>query len=165
MAVEFGNSQTSLLNRLYINASRNCPVGTTLTDGSRLICKAGGVAWFVAPDSTQIGSQWANNQYNDQLVGNKCCVSEWGTLDTLLSANVCGYFPTDWFVPTFAQMGNPGYLCRANWGFSAATYYTSTEASSRVACCYYFGGTFNNFPQCWCKGCGASVRAFRCVTY
>jgi hypothetical protein len=26
------------------------PVGTTLPDGSRIICKAGGTAWIVAPD-------------------------------------------------------------------------------------------------------------------
>jgi hypothetical protein len=26
-----------------------CPVGTALPDGSRIICKAGGTAWIVAP--------------------------------------------------------------------------------------------------------------------
>ena len=30
------------------------PVGTTLPDGSRIICKAGGTAWIVAPNTTQV---------------------------------------------------------------------------------------------------------------
>ena len=54
-----------------------CPAGTTLLDGSRIICKAGGTAWIVAPASTQVGSTWAGGQYNSTAVGDKCCICEW----------------------------------------------------------------------------------------
>jgi hypothetical protein len=80
MAFIIGNTRKGALVRdPYFFASVCCPVGTTLTDGSKLICKAGGTAWFVAPTSTQLSSQWANGQYNSTNDGNKCCISEWGT--------------------------------------------------------------------------------------
>ena len=107
--IAFGNTIIGKLNKdPYFFAARCSAVGATLIDGSRLICKAGGVAWFVAPASTQIGAQWANGQYNSTSVGTKCCISEWGTLGACLSANVCLYDATQWFVPTIAQLQNPG---------------------------------------------------------
>jgi hypothetical protein len=137
-----------------------CPVGTTLPDGSRIICKEGGTAWIVAPNCTQVSQTW--NGTTTLLVGNKPCVSDWATLNTQLLN--CGFNPADWFVPSSAQLFNPGYTCRTKWDtFSSATFYwSSTESSAATACNVDFGN--GNTRGCskadaWC------VRAFRCVTY
>ena len=143
------------------NLVATCPVGTTLLDGSRIICKAGGTAWIVAPNCTQVGSQWAGGQYNSTQVGNKCCICEWPELQTRLIQ--CGFNPCDWFVPSSAQLNNPGYVCRTQWDtFASTNYWSSTEVSSTNACSQYFSnGSLNSFT----KTTARCVRAFRRVTY
>ena len=138
-----------------------CPTGTTLPDGSRIICKACGTAWIVAPACTQVSSAWAGGQYNSTLVGNKCCIFEWPGLQSQL-AN-CGFNPSDWFVPSISQLNNPGYICRTQWDtFSATNYWSSTENSATNGCNLFFGsGTTGNDN----KAGAICVRAFRCVTY
>ena len=138
-----------------------CPVGTTLPDGSRIICKAGGTAWIVAPNCTQVDSQWAGGQYNSTQVGNKCCISEWPELQSRMIS--CGFNPTDWFVPSSAQLNNPGYVCRTQWDtFASALYWSSTEVSSTNACGQVFdNGTILSYSKTTTR----CVRAFRCVTY
>ena len=163
--IAFGQTLTGRTNKdPYFFAAVCSAVGATLIDGSRLICKAGGVAWFVAPPSTQIGGAWANGQYNSTAVGDKCCVSEWGTLSACLSANVYNYVATEWFVPTSAQLSNPGYICRVNWGSPTAGFWTSQESDATQAINFCFSGPPDSafsisktLPRC--------VRAFRCVTY
>jgi hypothetical protein len=160
-----GINLTSGYNTAYFSrVAKACPVSSTaLQDGSFLICKAGGLAWFVAPTSTQLSSQWANGQYNTTNVGVKCCVSEWGTLSSLLSA--CRYTPTEWFVPSIAQLQNPGYTCRTNWGTPTTCYWSSQQQLSfpfYYACSLDFGtnsGCILSKTNTFC------VRAFRCVTY
>ena len=161
-SVAFGQTKTGKLNRdPYFFAAVCSAVGATLVDGSFLICKAGGVAWFVAPASTQITSQWANGQYNSTAVGNKCCVSEWtGLSAALLNA---GFAPTQWFVPSPAQIQNPGGTCCANWGADNAPYWSSGEVGATDGCIFYF-----NYGQAICfntKLAAVPVRAMRCVTY
>jgi hypothetical protein len=136
-----------------------CPVGTTLPDGSRIICKAGGTAWIVAPASTQVVSTW--NGTTTELVGNKCCVCDWPTLCSRMIS--CGFNPSDWFVPSSAQLNNPGYVCRTQWdSFASTGYWSSTEFNATLACCQSFangniGSGFKTNTFC--------VRAFRCVIY
>jgi hypothetical protein len=143
------------------NLVRACTVGTTLPDGSRIICKAGGTAWIVAPASTQVSMAWAGGQYNSTLVGDKCCISEWSTLQNALIAG--GFNPTDWFVPNITQLSNPGYNCKTQWDSCASNcYWSSTEVNSTNACCLNF---INGNPSCGAKSPSVCVRAFRCVTY
>jgi hypothetical protein len=139
-----------------------CPEGTVLPDGSAIICKAGGTAWIVAPDSTQVSATWNGN--TNVKDGDKCCVCDWSSLCTALVS--AGFNPGDWFVPSCAQLQNPGYVCRTNWdSFSSpAQYWSSTEVSNT-----------NAFPVCYSNNCGLSysntktlnlcVRAMRCVNY
>ena len=135
-----------------------CPVGTTLPDGSRIICKAGGTAWIVAPSCTQVSSTW--NGTTTDCVGPKPCVSDWPTLNTALLNN--GFNPCDWFVPSLSQLCNPGYCCRTQWDPSSTCYWSSTEVSSTNACVLSFSdGSFTSFT----KSGSICVRAFRCVTY
>jgi len=138
-----------------------CPVGTTLLDGSRIISKAGGTAYIVAPSSTQVSSAWADGQYNSTLVGDKCCICEWPGMNTLLIQ--CGFNPCDWCVPSQTDLFTFGYTCRTNWDtFSATCYWSSTEAGSTISCGVYFG---NGNQDPLSKTTTRCVRAFRRVTY
>ena len=136
-----------------------CPVGTILPDGSKIICKAGGTAWIVAPANTQVTQTWNNT--TTLLVGNKPCVCDWPTLNTGLIN--CGFNPGDWFVPSISQLQNPGYVCRTQWdSFSAALYWSSTGFNSGEGCSVLFT---NSNTSCCGKSFSNCVRAFRCVTY
>jgi hypothetical protein len=134
------------------------PVGSTLPDGSRLICKAGGTAWIVAPASTQVSQCW-----NTLGSGIKTCVCDWPVLDTRLID--CGFTPGGWFVPTAAQLQNPGYVCRTQWDTFTAGYYWSANGESGAGVSINFtNGSCCDFANCF-KACVTPVRAFRCVTY
>ena len=151
-------------DKYYACFAKGNTVGSTTYDGSRLICKSGGIGWFVAPSSTQVLSSWAGGQYNSTAVGDKCCISEWSTLETALTN--AGFTPTDWFVPSGGaggQLNNPGYVCRTNWdSFDACTYWSSTEFNATNACYQYF---VNGAIGIFTKTVSGRVRAFRCVTY
>ena len=144
------------------NLVKNSPVGCTLPDGSRIICKNGGTAWIVAPSCTQVSSQWAGGQYNSTAVGTKCCISEWSGLQSQLIA--CGFNPSDWFVPNVNQLLNPGYACRTQWdSYTSSTFYWSSSEFTAPADGYvvlFSGGSGNNT-----KSISYCVRAMRCVTY
>ena len=140
-----------------------CPAGTQLLDGSRIICKAGGTAWIIAPSCTQVSQTWNNT--TTICVGNKCCVCDWPTLCTRMIS--CGFTPTDWFVPTSAQLQNPGYVCRTQWDYSTADprfcYWSSTEFNATFAAIAVFtNGSCDPRAKTFSAH---SVRAFRCVTY
>ena len=145
------------INSLIIS----CPEATTLPDGSRIICKAGGKAWIVAPEFTQVGSTWGYSTTEDVPGTELCRVECWPTLCSRLIS--CGFNPSDWFVPCYQLLQNPGYVCRTNWdSFSVTAYWSSTEIGATNAYCvnYPNGGTGSRsktYTHC--------VRAFRCVTY
>ena len=146
----------------YSGLIAGCPVGTSLPDGSKIICKAGGTAWIVAPACTEVLQTW-NSTTNTQ-VGNKCCVCDWPTLCTRIIS--CGFNPGDWFIPSIAQLQNPGHVCRTQWDtFTPGVnnfYWSSTEFNATCAWCVRFnsGGVYAHAKTgTW------SVRAFRCVTY
>jgi hypothetical protein len=145
----------------YYKAFARCfPVSCATRDGSRLICKANGVAWFVAPNCTQVGATWNNS--TNTLVGNKPCICDWPTLCARMVS--CGFNLSNWFVPSITQLINPGYVCRTQWDtFACARYWSSTECNAN-----------NAFYQHFCTnvcignskvGAVSNVRAFRCVTY
>ena len=158
----FINSPDSPDDKHYCAIAACCPVGTATRDGARLICKAGGIGWFVAPSSTQVLQTW--NGTTDTLVGNKPCLIDWSTANTALIN--AGFTPTDWFIPSGGsggQLNNPGYVCRTHWdSFDAASYWSSTEFDATGACRQFFdAGTISVRD----KTNTYRVRAFRCVTY
>jgi hypothetical protein len=136
-----------------------CPAGTTLPDGSRIISKAGGTAYIVAPSCTEVGQTWNNS--TDTLVGNKPLACDWPTLCTRLIQ--CGFNYCDWCVPSSSVLLTFGYACRTNWDtFSSTIYWTSTENNSTSANIVNFitgGPGSNSKTGTFC------VRAFRTVTY
>jgi len=143
----------------YSGLIAGCPVGTSLPDGSKIICKAGGTAWIVAPATTQVSQTW--NGTTTLLVGDKCCVCDWSTLCSAMVS--CGFNPGDWFVPSSAQLQNPGFLCRTQWdSFSATCYWSSTEFNATSA---FHVGFLTGSAATGVKAGNCCVRAFRCVTY
>lgn len=114
------------------------------TGPASLICKAGGCAWVVAPAITEVSRTWYCRQDAE-----------------ILAEKVTG--SSGWFIPTSAQLQNPGYICRTFWdSFSSTRYWSSTELNATVACDVYFtsGIAFDTN-----KGNAFCVRAFRVITY
>ena len=150
----------------------SCPVATTLPDGSRIICKAGGKAWIVAPSCTQVSEPWGNvtacgnidnSPFGTSVHSDITSINFPVLYNQLIS---CGFNPSDWFVPCYQLLQNPGYVCRTNWDSYSTSYlyWSSTEAGAITHCacsgCITNGATF-----LFCKYCSSCVRAFRCVTY
>jgi len=160
MAIVVGPSDWWVATPDAINGlAAACPEGTTLPDGSRIICKAGGVAWIVAPSTTEVSQTWNNS--TTTLVGNKCCVCDWPTLCARFIA--CGLNPSDWCVPNITDLNNPGYVCRSKWdAFSSACYWSSNECSATCSGVISFADGAAT-PRS--KTLTPCVRAFRCVTY
>ena len=138
------------------------PLGSFIC-GGYLFRKADGVAWIVAPYSTQVGATW--NGTTSTLVGDKPCVSDWSSLSTALTN--AGLTPSQWFVPSQSTLVTIGYPCRSFWGdtspcFSTAAYFSSTEFSSNQACVINFTNAAAGPDWKFTEFC---IRAFRCVTY
>jgi hypothetical protein len=118
------------------------PLGTCL-EGGRLICKASSIGWIVAPSTSEVSRSWY------QIDGANTRAQQ-----------VSGC--TGWFIPTFSQLQNPGYTCRAFWdSYSSTFYWSSTAASSSNAFVVSFTGGTNDRV----KTLTYCARAFRCVTY
>ena len=113
-------------------------------EGGFLICCSGSVYWIVSPDSAQVARTWY-------------CRNDANT--TAQSVSGC----TGWFVPTSAQLQNPGFCRRNYWdSFSSSFYWSSTEINATRACFVCFtSGSADNAD----KDSAFGVRAFRCVTY
>lgn len=120
--------------------------------GLFICCGPGTVKWFVAPSCTQV-TRISSSKTDAVTLANSCMGS-------------CG-----WFVPTQAQLQNPGYCCRTYWDTvdTSDVYWTSTVnycgtatismstgggtgPSGHCEDSPYFGGNPTNF-----------VRAFRCI--
>lgn len=157
------SSPNSPINCHVKSAVRLCGIGASLRDGSRIICVGVSSALIVSPACTQVTSAWAGGQYNTTLVGDKCCISEWSTLNTRLIQ--CGFNPVDWCVPSQPDL-SVGYTNRNYWDSftSCGAYWSSTEANSICALnvCFTNGGV----PTlCKCSGGVQLARAFRRVSY
>ena len=122
-------------------------LGTSI-DGGFLICKNNGLGLIVSPRCAEVSRTWYN--LNDAVVQSGCCTA--GT--------------QGWFVPTKAQLQNPGYCCRSFWGpspcYSSTRYWGITENVADEAYVVHFG---YGYAPATGKTNSFCVRAFRCVTY
>ena len=127
--------------------AESCALGACIPQlgGSRIICKNGGLAWLVAPISTEVSRTWYCRE------------------DAVTRAIAVTSVTTGWFVPCIGQLQNPGYLCRSFWdSYSSTLYWSSTEFNCSDACILNFTtGNTNNCNNSYTT----CVRAFRCVTY
>jgi hypothetical protein len=171
-SVAFGQTRTGLINKdIYYGAAINSPVGTVISDGSTLICKAGGTAWFVAPDSTQLSGTWATccDKNASLLQGDKCCISDWGVLDTCLRNAVLSYTATEWFIPSRDRLCNPMFCCKIYWNCSDFYWSSNQQTSCALRACAgrfvygsFIGCTCYKAPPYSIQFC---IRALKCVTY
>jgi hypothetical protein len=114
-------------------------------EGGNIICKASSTSWIVAPRCAEVSRTWYCRNNANTLA--ESCTS-------------C----TGWFVPTCAQIINPGYCCRRYWDtFSFQNYWSSTEIAGAYAYCRPFEGGGDASPRN--KNTVFCVRSFRCVTY
>jgi hypothetical protein len=115
-------TSTSALINTYSFTTADVAVGDSY-EGGFLICKASPLRWVVSPRSAEVSRTWHDR--NDANI-------------TAQSVSGC----TGWFVPTSAQLQNPGYCCRSFWGpspcYSSATYWSSTENGAPDACACAF---------------------------
>ena len=118
-------------------------LGTSVA-GGYLICRNGGVAWIVAPNTTEVSRNWYCRN------------------DAVTTATNCTTV-TGWFVPTCGQLLNPGYVCRTYWDSYSSTIYWSSSDIGGISAWYtrFTNGTVNN----GIKSDSFCVRAFRCVAY
>ena len=132
-------------NRLRYFGQR-CALGTCIPQlgNSTIICKNGGIAWLVAPISTEVSRTWYCRE------------------DAVTRAIAVTSLTTGWFVPTLGQLQNPGYLCRSFWDSYSSYSYWSSTVSNALASNVLFGNGHAYFSL---KFNTTSVRAFRCVTY
>ena len=122
-------------------------------EGGFLICKASPIRWVVSPYSAEVSRTWfLREDANTRAQQVSGC--------------------TGWFVPTCAQIVNPGYNCRSFWGPSPCIspnpgfYWNSMigicgRGSTNMANGVYTG----NSGHCCSPALTFCVRAFRCVTY
>jgi hypothetical protein len=119
-------------------------VGNTPDLGGIIIRKESGVAWIVSPNQAEVSRSWTNR--NDANTVAQSCTG-------------C----TGWFVPTFTQLQNPGYLAREYWGgYSSTNYWSSTESNASRAVGVNFASGSSDIAN---KSDAFCVRAFRCVTF
>lgn len=126
----------------------------TLTDykGFFICCGPSTTKWFVAPSCTQTNCNWYC----------RSCVI--GITSTCMGN--CG-----WFIPSTAQLQNPGFNCRLNWDSfcSACRYWSNNDVGT------HYGGLVSfSTGQCVQRGSYATntdnknnscpIRAFRCTS-
>ena len=116
--------------------------------GGFLICKPGGTRWVVAPSSSEVCR--AAQDYNDAATR---------------AQQVSGV--GGWFVPTCAELSDPGYCCRVYWDSYTTTqqdFYWASNAWPQATACY---GHFRNgnFLTTLCAHIAMPIRAFRTISY
>jgi|TARA_B100000035_G_scaffold195777_2_gene167214 hypothetical protein len=137
-------SANAIINTYNFTTEQDIPALGSAFEGGFLICCSSGTLWIVAPSSTEVRRGWDSR--NDAV--------------TQANSNAaCG----DWFVPTIAQLENPGYGCRTYWdSYSPPCYWSNSELTGSTA----HGTRFTNGSSFPCnKIHSICVRAFRTVSY
>jgi hypothetical protein len=122
------------------------PVGEPYA-GGYLICASGGTAWVVAPQSAEVSRSW----YSRADANSR-------------AQSVTGC--TGWFVPSIAQLQNPGYTCASAWDTYCPTlYWTNQNVDTERA--YAVSMVDGTVPSIFSTNNGVvlCVRSFRCVSY
>jgi len=127
-------------------ATGEASLGSVVINSGNLICKAGGVAWIVAPSSSEVGRAWTSR--NDAVTMASACTTA-----------------TTWFVPTCAQLVNPGFCCRVYWDSYALTFYWSSTQQGNYGSQAICFGCPSPCLSCQNNPTVSCIRAFRCVTF
>ena len=113
--------------------------------GGYLICKSSSVGWIASQIESRVVRSWAN-------------IADANTRAQAVSG--C----TGWFVPTCAQLQNPGYTCRTFWESTneGSTFWSSTQFNSTHA---FNVAMSNNSAVITTLASDNYVSSFRCVAY
>jgi hypothetical protein len=112
-------------------------------EGGILICKASPLRWVISPLSAEVSRNfYSRNDANTRAQSVSGC--------------------TGWFVPTPAQLQNPGFICRTYWYTSGSCYWTSTQ---QFGCTGWSVNFSSGAIVCGFGPASNCIRAFRCVTY
>ena len=142
-------SGNAIINTYNFTAASDLPSLGDSFEGGNLICCSSSNYWIVSPSSTKVQRTWNNRA------------------DAVTTANAnaaCG----DWFVPSCAQLKNPGYACRTYWdGYdSGEILWSNTEInSSPSGHAWFVRGNTGNGEALAKSYSNGTVRAFRCVSY
>ena len=151
MTLTFGPSKT-VGDSYIIECS---PIAHLVPTGGYVICRNGGVTWIVAPESTEV-SRTKSDRFD--AVTTAAAMTNAVSASAGSAGNPCG-----WFLPTVAQLLNPGYTCRTHWDNNSTNYWSCQCISVNpayvcwVSLLHNSAGSTNTGTFC--------VRAFRCVTY
>jgi len=119
-------------------------LGDTIESSGNLVCRNGGIAWIVAPASTEVSTTWDN-------------------IDDAVRSAESNAACRDWFVPTKLELENPGYECKSHWdSYSSHNYWSRTECNDTTAWSVNYQNGSSNYVN---KTNTYRVRAFRCVAY
>ncbi len=119
------------------------------TGGGIMICAAGGTRWIVSPSDAQVSRNWYDKEDSNTRAQQVSGVG-------------------GWFIPSVAQLQNPGFCCRTYWNPAGTTYWSSQERSDETdtdqdGCVVRMGDGGVQSENG--KGFENCVRSFRCVTY
>lgn len=150
--VNIANASSGITSNTYVirNTDGSICFNNIFTEGSYicggyLICKSAGLAWIVAPNTTEVSRTWYLRN------------------DAITRAQTVTGYTTGWFVPTCVQIQNPGFNCRGYWdSYSTPYYWSSTEETASTAFLVYVS---NGASSSRLKSATYCVRSFRCVTY
>ena len=145
-------SANAIINTYNFTTEQQLALGDAY-EGGFLICCVSNTYWIVAPNSTEVIRSWHSRA------------------DATTTANsnaACG----DWFVPTRAQLQNPGFTCRTYWDsyYSSGPslsrrYWSNSVGSNPWEGCYVNISDDNGEHQVGDKTQSYNVRAFRTVSY
>ena len=142
-----GNAEINTYN--FTTEIQLPPLGSSY-EGGYLVCASSNIAWIVAPRYTQVRRSWWNRCHSVTLANNN---------------SSCG----DWFYPTCAQTGNPGYLCRTHWNcycnhrhYWSDTDYQCNPTVHPIDAWRRMDDGSTSFAA---KPGHQQVRAYRCVSY
>ena len=140
-------SGNAIINTYNFTTESDIPELGDAHEGGYLICCSSNNYWIVAPSSSEVQRTWfSRNDSNARAQQVSGC--------------------SGWFVPSCAQLKNPGYNCRTYW--DSYTYngrYWSNSANPNPQYAYMVG--FHSSMNAFFDGSTSveRIRSFRCVSY
>ena len=136
-------SGNAIINTYNFTTESDVPPLGGAHEGGYLICCSSSNYWIVAPSSAEVTRDWYNrNDANTKAQQVSGC--------------------SGWFVPSTAQIQNPGHQCRTYWDSVSLNYWSNTQHTGFRACHLYMPSGAIHTDR---KTVGLPVRAFRCVAY
>ena len=141
-------SGNAVINTYNFTTENSLNLGDSY-EGGYLICCSSNTYWIVSPSSTEVCRSWyCRNDSNIRANQVSGCAG--------------------WFVPSCAQLKNPGYTCRTHWDShdgvygNINSYWSNTGYTTSAAWGYNFTTGENTAYD---KPYAFPIRSFRCVAY